>query len=32
TELVEDFGSGEKGEKEIRIADVPDSTASDVVC
>ncbi|GJT80811.1 hypothetical protein Tco_1055153, partial [Tanacetum coccineum] len=28
TELVEDFGSGEKGEKEIRIADVPDSTAS----
>ncbi|GKD28166.1 hypothetical protein Tco_1234380, partial [Tanacetum coccineum] len=28
TKLVEDPGSGEKGEKEISTAEVPDSTAS----
>ncbi|GJU22685.1 hypothetical protein Tco_1156027 [Tanacetum coccineum] len=31
TELVEDLGSGEKGEKDISIADVPGSTASAIL-
>ncbi|GKC58759.1 hypothetical protein Tco_1086357 [Tanacetum coccineum] len=30
TELVEDLGSGKKGEKEISTADVPGSTASEI--